>query len=38
MGLREKYAHAISQAKGRFDRSAQERDDKAHLVGPGRLP
>lgn len=33
MGLREKYAYAISAAKGRFDGSAQERDGKLHFVG-----
>jgi nucleoid-associated protein YgaU len=33
MGLREKYAHAISTAKGKFDGSAQERDGKLHFVG-----
>jgi nucleoid-associated protein YgaU len=33
MGLRDKYAYAISQAKGRFDGSAQERDGKLHFVG-----
>ena len=33
MGLREKYAYAISQAKGKFDGSAQERDGKLHFVG-----
>lgn len=33
MGLREKYAYAISVAKGRFDGSAQEKDGKLHFVG-----
>lgn len=33
MGLREKYAYAIQQSKGRFDGSAQERDGKLHFVG-----
>ena len=33
MGLREKYAWAISQAKGKFDGSAQERDGKLYWVG-----
>lgn len=33
MGLREKYSYAISQAKGKFDGSAQERDGKLHFVG-----
>ena len=33
MGLREKYSYAISQAKGRFDGSAQEKDGKLHFVG-----
>lgn len=33
MGLRDKYAYAISQAKGRFDGSAQEKDGKLHFVG-----
>lgn len=33
MGLREKYAYAISQAKGKFDGSAQEKDGKLHWVG-----
>lgn len=33
MGLRDKYAYAISQAKGKFDGSAQERDGKLHFVG-----
>ena len=36
MGLREKYAYAISTAKGRFDGSAQERDGKLHFVGTVR--
>ena len=33
MGLREKYAYAISTAKGKFDGSAQETDGKLHFVG-----
>jgi len=33
MGLRDTYAYAISQAKGRFDGSAVERDGKLHFVG-----
>src|SRR3954454_10708328 len=33
MGLRDKYSYAISQAKGRFDGSAQEQDGKLHFVG-----
>lgn len=33
MGLRDKYAYAIQQAKGRFDGSAQERDGKLHFTG-----
>jgi nucleoid-associated protein YgaU len=33
MGLRDKYAWAISQAKGKFDGSAQERDGKLHFAG-----
>jgi LysM repeat protein len=33
MGLRETYAYAIQQAKGRFDGSAQERDGKLHWSG-----
>jgi len=33
MRLREKYAYAISQAKGRFDGSAQEKDGKLHFIG-----
>ena len=33
MGLRDKYSYAISQAKGRFDGSAQEKDGKLHFVG-----
>jgi nucleoid-associated protein YgaU len=36
MGLREKYAYAISTAKGKFDGSAQERDGKLHFVGSVR--
>ena len=33
MGLREKYAYAISTAKGKFDGAAQEKDGKLHFVG-----
>lgn len=33
MGLRDKYAWAISQAKGKFDGSAQERDGKLYWTG-----
>ena len=34
MGLRDKYAYAIQQAKGlRFDGSAEERDGKLHWSG-----
>jgi nucleoid-associated protein YgaU len=33
MSLRDKYAYAISQAKGRFDGSAQEENGKLHFVG-----
>ena len=33
MGLRETYAYAIQQSKGRFDGSAQEKDGKLHFVG-----
>jgi len=33
MGLREKYAYAISTAKGKFDGSAQEENGKLHFVG-----
>jgi len=33
MSLRDKYAYAISAAKGKFDGSAQERDGKLHFVG-----
>ena len=33
MGLRDKYAYAISQAKGKFDGSAQERDGKLYFTG-----
>ena len=33
MGLRDTYAYAISQSKGRFDGSAQEKDGKLHFVG-----
>jgi nucleoid-associated protein YgaU len=36
MGLRDKYSYAISQAKGRFDGSAQEKDGKLHFVGTVR--
>ena len=33
MGLRDTYAHAIQQAKGKFDGSAQERDGKLYFTG-----
>jgi nucleoid-associated protein YgaU len=33
MGLRDKYAYAISTAKGKFDGSAQETGGKLHFVG-----
>ncbi len=33
MGLRDRYAYAISTAKGKFDGSAQEQDGKLHFVG-----
>lgn len=33
MGLRDKYAYAISTAKGKFDGSAQEKDGRLHFVG-----
>jgi nucleoid-associated protein YgaU len=33
MGLRDKYAYAISTAKGKFTGSAQERDGKLHWEG-----
>lgn len=33
MGLRDKYAYAIQQAKGKFDGSAQEREGKLFFVG-----
>ena len=33
MGLRDRYAWAISQAKGKFDGSAQERDGKLYFGG-----
>jgi LysM repeat protein len=33
MGLREKYAYAISTAKGKFDGNAQEKDGKLHFTG-----
>lgn len=33
MGLRDKYAYAIQQAKGRFDGDAQERDGKLYFTG-----
>jgi len=33
MGLREKYAYAISTAKGKFDGSAQEKDGKLYFTG-----
>ena len=33
MGLRDKYAYAIQQAKGKFDGSAQEREGKLYFTG-----
>jgi nucleoid-associated protein YgaU len=33
MGLRDTYAYAIQQSKGRFDGSAQERDGKLYFSG-----
>ena len=33
MGLRDKYAYAIQQAKGKFDGTAQERDGKLYFTG-----
>jgi nucleoid-associated protein YgaU len=33
MGLRDKYAYAISQAKGKFDGGAEERDGKLYFTG-----
>src|SRR6187399_1454231 len=33
MGLRDKYAYAISTAKGKFDGSAQEKDGKLYFAG-----
>jgi nucleoid-associated protein YgaU len=33
MGLRDKYAYAISQAKGKFQGNAQERDGKLYWEG-----
>ena len=36
MGLRDTYAYAIQQAKGKFDGSAVERDGKLHFVGSVR--
>jgi LysM repeat protein len=33
MGLREKYAYAISTAKGKFDGNAQEKDGKLYFQG-----
>jgi nucleoid-associated protein YgaU len=33
MGLRDKYAYAIQQGKGKFDGSAQERDGKLYFTG-----
>ena len=33
MGLRDKYAHAIQTAKGKFDGSAQEREGKLYWTG-----
>ncbi len=36
MGLRDKYAYAISTAKGKFDGSAQEQNGKLHFVGSAK--
>jgi len=36
MGLRDKYAHAIQTAKGKFDGSAEERDGKLYWKGTVR--
>ena len=33
MGLRDKYAHAIQTAKGKFQGNAEERDGKLHWTG-----
>lgn len=33
MGLRDKYAHAIQTAKGKFRGNAEERDGKLHFKG-----
>ena len=33
MALRDKYAYAISTAKGKFQGNAEERDGKLHFVG-----
>ena len=33
MGLRDKYAHAIQTAKGKFQGNAEERDGKLHFKG-----
>jgi nucleoid-associated protein YgaU len=33
MGLRDTYAYAIQQAKGKFDGRAEERDGKLHFTG-----
>ena len=33
MGLRDTYAYAIQQSKGRFDGSAQEKDGKLYFTG-----
>jgi len=33
MGLRDKYAHAIQTAKGKFDGNAEERDGKLYWKG-----
>lgn len=33
MGLRDRYAYAISTAKGKFNGSAEERDGKLHFKG-----
>ena len=36
MGLRDKYAYAISTAKGKFQGGAEERDGKLYLEGHRR--
>ena len=33
MGLRDTYAYAIQQSKGKFHGSAEERDGKLHFKG-----